>query len=162
MKFLVPNYSCLQNSWLGGYRPQIPVLCPLSSTEFVEPPPKKFLGTPLDSVVRMWSWKIICSQRRKSYTSNLPHDFTASRRQALRKHLYRPHSKSNHLYLRHRRRNWRIQPRAVSISKQEARFTGTELHVILIASGRTSSACHWSYLLPTRQLRDNWPSTRHT
>ena len=26
MKFLVPNYSCLQNPWLGGYRPQIPVL----------------------------------------------------------------------------------------------------------------------------------------
>ena len=24
MKFLVPNYSCLQKSWLGGYRPQIP------------------------------------------------------------------------------------------------------------------------------------------
>jgi len=31
MKFLVPNYSCLQNPWLGDYRPQIPalsVLCP--------------------------------------------------------------------------------------------------------------------------------------
>ena len=31
MKFLVPNYSCLQNPWLGGYSPQIPVLsvlCP--------------------------------------------------------------------------------------------------------------------------------------
>ena len=31
MEFLVPNYSCLQNSWQGGYRPQIPVLsvlCP--------------------------------------------------------------------------------------------------------------------------------------
>ena len=31
MKFLVPNYSCLQNPWLGGYRPKIPVLsllCP--------------------------------------------------------------------------------------------------------------------------------------
>jgi len=31
MKFLVPNYSYLQNLWLGGYRPQIPifsVLCP--------------------------------------------------------------------------------------------------------------------------------------
>ena len=31
MKFLVPNYSRLQNPWLGGYRPQIPVLsvlCP--------------------------------------------------------------------------------------------------------------------------------------
>jgi len=24
MKFLVPNYSCLQNPWLGGYRPHIP------------------------------------------------------------------------------------------------------------------------------------------
>jgi hypothetical protein len=24
MKFLVPNYSCLQNPWLGGYRPQSP------------------------------------------------------------------------------------------------------------------------------------------
>ena len=43
MKFLVPNYSCLQNPWLGGrgYRPQVPVLCPLSSTEFVEPPPEQ-------------------------------------------------------------------------------------------------------------------------
>ena len=39
MKFLAPYYSCLQNPWLGGYRSQIPVLCPLSSTEFVEPPP---------------------------------------------------------------------------------------------------------------------------
>ena len=31
MKFLVPNYSCLQNPLLGGYRPHIPVLsvlCP--------------------------------------------------------------------------------------------------------------------------------------
>jgi hypothetical protein len=31
MKFLVPNYSCLQNPWLQGYRPEIPVLsvlCP--------------------------------------------------------------------------------------------------------------------------------------
>ena len=26
MKFLVPNYCCLQNPRLGGYRPQIPVL----------------------------------------------------------------------------------------------------------------------------------------
>ena len=42
MKFLVPNYSCLQNPWLGGRGlppPQIPVLCPLPSSEFVEPPP---------------------------------------------------------------------------------------------------------------------------
>ena len=49
MKFLVPNYSCLQNPWLGGYRPPDPhSLRPLSSTEFVEPPLRtKFLGTPL-------------------------------------------------------------------------------------------------------------------
>jgi hypothetical protein len=62
MKFLVPNYSCLQNPWLGRYRPQIPVLsvlCPQlnlllkphppEKNSWVEPPPhkKKFLGTPL-------------------------------------------------------------------------------------------------------------------
>ena len=46
MKFLVPNYSCLQNPWLGGYRPPDPrSLCPLSSTEFVEtPPPNEIPG----------------------------------------------------------------------------------------------------------------------
>jgi hypothetical protein len=40
MKFLVPNYSCLQNSWLGGYRSQIPVLsllCP--QLNLLNPPP---------------------------------------------------------------------------------------------------------------------------
>jgi hypothetical protein len=30
VKFLVPNYSCLQNPWLGGYCPQIPVLSVLN------------------------------------------------------------------------------------------------------------------------------------
>jgi len=51
MKFLVQNYSCLQNSWLGGYRPQIPVLSVLCPTEFVEPSWTKFLGTPLVSTI---------------------------------------------------------------------------------------------------------------
>jgi len=48
MKFLVPNYSCLQNPWLRGYRPQIPILsdlCP--QLNLLNPPRKKFLGTPL-------------------------------------------------------------------------------------------------------------------
>ena len=49
MKFLVPNYSCLQNPWLGGYGPQIPVLsvlCP--QLNLLKPPPRtKFVGTPL-------------------------------------------------------------------------------------------------------------------
>ena len=43
MKFLVPSYSCLQNLWLGGYRPQIPVLsvlCPQMNL-LTPPPPKK-------------------------------------------------------------------------------------------------------------------------
>ena len=37
MKFLVRNYTCLQNPWLGGYRPQIPVLCP--QLNLLKPPP---------------------------------------------------------------------------------------------------------------------------
>jgi hypothetical protein len=37
MKFLVPNYSCLQNPCLGGYCPQIPVPCP--QLNFLKPPP---------------------------------------------------------------------------------------------------------------------------
>ena len=45
MKFLVPNYSCLQNPWLGGLPLPDPCsLCPLSSTEFVEPLRKKIPG----------------------------------------------------------------------------------------------------------------------
>ena len=42
MKFLVPNYSCLQNPLTMGLPPPDPrSLCPLSSTEFVEPPPEQ-------------------------------------------------------------------------------------------------------------------------
>jgi len=37
MKFLLPNYSCLHNPWLGGCRPQIPVLSVLKW--FCWPPP---------------------------------------------------------------------------------------------------------------------------
>ena len=50
MKFLVPNYSCLQNPLLGGYRPQIPVLsvlCP--QLNLLNPPPtNKILGYATD------------------------------------------------------------------------------------------------------------------
>ena len=41
MKFLVPNYSCLQNPWLGGCRPQIPVLSVLNWICWTPPPPQK-------------------------------------------------------------------------------------------------------------------------
>ena len=46
MKFLVPNYSCLQIRGLPPPNPRS--LCPLSSTEFVEPPPEQ------NSWVRHW------------------------------------------------------------------------------------------------------------
>jgi len=38
IKFLVPNYSCLQKPWLGGYRPQIPVLSVLNWICWTPPP----------------------------------------------------------------------------------------------------------------------------
>ena len=58
MKFLVPNYSCLQNPWLRGYRPQIlalSVLCP--QLNLLNPHPrKKFLGTPLICITSWSAW----------------------------------------------------------------------------------------------------------
>jgi len=45
MKFLVPNYSCLQNPMTRGLpTPDSRSLCPLLSTEFVEPLPNKIPG----------------------------------------------------------------------------------------------------------------------
>jgi hypothetical protein len=43
IKLLVPNYSCLQNPWLGGYYPQIPVPSVLNRICWT-PPPNKILG----------------------------------------------------------------------------------------------------------------------
>ena len=56
MKFLVPNYSCLQNPGLGGYRPQIPVLSVLSpQLNLLNPPPEQ------NSWERHWfSPQIVC------------------------------------------------------------------------------------------------------
>ena len=40
MNFLVPNYSCIQNPWLGSYRSQIPVLSILyPQLNLLNPPP---------------------------------------------------------------------------------------------------------------------------
>ena len=55
MKFLLPNYSCLQNPCLGGYYPNSRSLCPVYSTESVEPVlRKKFLFKPLKTPVQFW------------------------------------------------------------------------------------------------------------
>jgi len=59
MKFLVPNYSCLENPWLGGYCPQIPVLsvvCP--QLNLLKPHP---LPPEQTSWVRhWWSRNLVC------------------------------------------------------------------------------------------------------
>ena len=55
IKFLVPNYNCLQNPWLGGYRPQIPVLSVLNWICWTPPPRTKFPGTPLIWRITNWS-----------------------------------------------------------------------------------------------------------
>ena len=41
MKFLVLNYSCLQNPCLGGYHPQIPILSVLCPQLNLLNPPEK-------------------------------------------------------------------------------------------------------------------------
>ena len=54
MKFLVLNYSCLQNPWLWGYCPQIPVLSVLSpQLNLLNPPQKQ------NSWVCHW-WNLYC------------------------------------------------------------------------------------------------------
>ena len=49
MKFLVPNYSCVLNTWLGGYSPRSPfsLSSVLNWICWNSPTRKKFLGTPL-------------------------------------------------------------------------------------------------------------------
>ena len=55
MKFLVPNYSCLQNPWLGGLPPPDPLsLCPQLNLLNPPTPGTKFMGTPLKGGV----WKV--------------------------------------------------------------------------------------------------------
>jgi len=44
IKFLLPNYSCLQNPWLVGYRLQIPVLSVLCPQLNLLNPPDKIPG----------------------------------------------------------------------------------------------------------------------
>ena len=43
----LPNYSYIQNPWLGGYRAQFPVLSALNWICCTPPSRTKFLGTPL-------------------------------------------------------------------------------------------------------------------
>jgi len=76
-KFLVPNYSCLQNPWPGGYRPQIPVLsvlCP--QLNLLTPPPQNKI--PGCATGWKWSWRMlrrtrteVTGERRKLHNEEL-------------------------------------------------------------------------------------------
>ena len=74
MKFLVPNYSCLQNPWLGGCCPLDPrSLCPQSSTEFVEPPLSKIPGYAtgsswcFEAITFLWNVRNCFSRRTEDH-----------------------------------------------------------------------------------------------
>ena len=70
MKFFVLNYSCLQNPWLGGYHPQIPVLSVLNWICWTPPPKKK-------SWVRHWP-RVGISKRDKIFWNHVHHEFYRS------------------------------------------------------------------------------------
>jgi hypothetical protein len=55
MKCLVPNHSCLQNPWLGGYHLQIPVLSVLNWICWITPPEQ-------NSWLRHCSQDILCPE----------------------------------------------------------------------------------------------------
>ena len=72
MKFLVPNYSCLQNPWLGGYRPPDPrSLCPQLNLSNPPPPPEK------NSWVRHCLWYTLIKRIKcRRYQRNAANEMT--------------------------------------------------------------------------------------
>ena len=74
LEFLVPNYSCLQNPWLGGCRPQIPVLSVLNWIFWTPPHQTKFLVTPLRSTKR----SLCLSSKLSTVTNSLGQSFLRS------------------------------------------------------------------------------------
>ena len=86
MKFRVPNYSLPPEPLTRGLTPTDPrSLCPLSSTEFVDPPPEKIPGYATALFPIYWSWvgsrayldvsemkKILCSCRYSNLGSSRP------------------------------------------------------------------------------------------
>jgi len=70
LKYLVPNYSCLQNSWLGGYRSQIPVLPVLCHQLNLLSPPNKIPKYATERDFR-FSLQFLCSQFLCSFQNNV-------------------------------------------------------------------------------------------
>jgi len=77
MKFLVPNYSCLQNPWLRDYRPQIPVLSVLNWICWTPSEKNSWVRHWLVSTRSQWKIKLV----RSMY---LPYIFPTSRATKLR------------------------------------------------------------------------------
>ena len=70
MKFLVPNYRCLQNPWPGGCCPQIPVFSVLClQLNLLNPPPlNKIPG--YATVSNSWSYSFFSKCCRKTLYKN--------------------------------------------------------------------------------------------
>jgi len=70
LKFLVPNLSCLQNSWLGGCRPQILILSLLfPQLNLLNPPPNKIPGYSTENEWCMdfsYGFQVRCISRKRN------------------------------------------------------------------------------------------------
>ena len=66
MKFLVPNYSCLQNPCLGGYRPQIGGYRPQIPVLSVLCPQLNLLNPPLEQNSWVRHWHLILEQPQRA------------------------------------------------------------------------------------------------
>jgi len=70
MKFLVRNYSCLQNPWLGGYSPPIPVFCP--QLNLLNTPPPQINLLYVSTYFRHKTVELTRLKVRKEAEKNLP------------------------------------------------------------------------------------------
>jgi len=75
VKFLVPNYSCLQNPWIGGYSLQIPVVSVLcSELNLLNPPPtNKIPGYATDVKLCCWEGRFLSFLNVRKCQPYTPH-----------------------------------------------------------------------------------------
>ena len=76
IKFLVSNYSCLQNPWLGGYRPQIPVISFLNWICWTPPEQNSWVRHLLKWVLFQRARQVMDQQRRVKVVTNSENSFS--------------------------------------------------------------------------------------
>jgi len=115
MKFLVPNYSCLQNTWPGGYRPQIPIM---SSVLNLLNPPNKIPGyaTGLNRTENV-KYRENCAESVVFYYTNSCAEWTGYLVQGLEKNLTFQISTTNSI-------NLKIQTRAKQVHHLQGHSSG--------------------------------------